>query len=75
MDKNPVSVKKGDIVKYGIRVYNEGAMDGYASEISEDVPEGLEFIWSEKLEDELNKDTTLTKSEKDAISQLKKDLA
>ena len=67
MDKNPVSVKKGDIVKYGIRVYNEGAMDGYASEISEDVPEGLEFIWSEKLEDELNKDTTLTKSEKDAI--------
>ena len=39
-------------------------MDGYASEISEDVPEGLEFIWSEKLEDELNKDTTLTKSEK-----------
>lgn len=67
MDKNPVSVKKGDIVKYEIRVYNEGAMDGYASEISEDVPEGLEFIWSEKLEDELNKDTTLTKSEKDAI--------
>ena len=67
MDKNPVSVKKGNIVKYGIRVYNEGAMDGYASEISEDVPEGLEFIWSEKLEDELNKDTTLTKSEKDAI--------
>ena len=64
LDKNPVSVKKGDIVKYGIRVYNEGAMDGYASEISEDVPEGLEFIWSEKLEDELNKDTTLTKSEK-----------
>lgn len=43
MNKNPVSVKKGDIVKYGIRVYNEGAMDGYASEISEDVPEGLEL--------------------------------
>ena len=67
MDKNPVAVKKGDIIKYAIRVYNEGATDGYASEISEDVPEGLEFVWSEKLEDELNKDTTLSQSEKDAI--------
>ena len=67
MDKNPVAVKKGDIIKYAIRVYNEGSTDGYASEISEDVPEGLEFVWSEKLEDELNKDTTLSQSEKDAI--------
>ena len=67
MDKNPVAVKKGDIIKYGIRVYNEGATDGYASEISEDVPEGLEFVWSEKLEDELDKDTTLSQTEKDAI--------
>lgn len=67
MDKNPVAVKKGDIIKYGIRVYNEGATDGYSSEISEDVPEGLEFVWSEKLEDELDKDTTLSQTEKDAI--------
>ena len=67
MDKNPVAVKIGDIIKYGIRAYNEGATDGYASEISEDVPEGLEFVWSEKLEDELDKDTTLSQTEKDAI--------
>ena len=45
MDKNPVSVAKGDIVTYRLRVYNEGTIDGYASEITEDIPEGLEFIF------------------------------
>ena len=67
LDKNPVSVKSGDIVKYTLRVYNEGDIDGYASEISEDVPEGLEFMWSEKEETELDADTTLSKEEKEAI--------
>ena len=67
MDKNPVSVKTGDIVKYTLRVYNEGDVDGYASEISEDIPEGLEFMWSEKDSTELDADTTLSKEEKDAI--------
>ena len=45
MDKNPISVAKGDIVTYRLRVYNEGTLDGYASEITEDIPEGLEFIF------------------------------
>ena len=67
MDKNPVSVKNGDIVKYTLRVYNEGEIDGYASEISEDIPEGLEFMWSENKGNELDADTTLTQAEKDAI--------
>ena len=67
LDKNPVSVKKGDIVKYTLRIYNEGDIDGYASEISEDIPEGLEFLWSEKTETELETDTTLTAEEKEAI--------
>ena len=67
LNKNPVTVKKGDIVKYTLRIYNEGQVDGYASEISEDVPEGLEFVWSEKTDDELDADTTLTKEEKEAI--------
>ena len=67
LNKNPVAVKKGDIVKYTLRIYNEGEVDGYASEISEDVPEGLEFIWSEKDSTELEADTTLTRQEKDAI--------
>ena len=66
-DKDPVSVKNGDIVKYTLRVYNEGEIDGYASEISEDIPEGLEFMWSENKGNELDADTTLTQAEKDAI--------
>lgn len=44
LEKNPVSVKSGDFVTYTLRVYNEGNYDGYAKEISEDIPEGLEFI-------------------------------
>lgn len=67
MDKDPVSVKNGDIVKYTLRVYNEGEIDGYASEISEDIPEGLEFMWSENKGEELDADTTLTQAEKEAI--------
>jgi uncharacterized repeat protein (TIGR01451 family) len=44
--KNPVVVQNGDIVTYTIRVYNEGDLDGYAKEITDDIPEGLEFIIS-----------------------------
>lgn len=67
VNKNPVSVKKGDIVKYTFRVYNEGNIDGYASKITEDIPDGLELLWSEKIDDELEADTTLSKEEKEAI--------
>ena len=67
MDKTPISVAKGDIVTYRLRVYNEGTLDGYASEITEDIPEGLEFIWSEKEGAELDADTTLTEAEKEAV--------
>ena len=67
LNKEPVSVKQGDIVTYTFRIYNEGTLDGYASEITEDIPEGLQFIWSEKEGDELKADTTLTDAEKEAI--------
>ena len=67
LNKEPVSVKKGDIVTYTFRIYNEGTIDGYVSEITEDIPEGLEFLWSEKEGDELVADTTLTEEEKAAI--------
>ena len=40
----PVGVKNGDYVTYTIRIYNEGEVDGYASEITDDLPEGLEFL-------------------------------
>ena len=67
LNKDPVGAKKGDIVTYTFRVYNEGTINGYAQEITEDVPEGLEFIWSEKTDDELQSDETLTDAEKEAI--------
>ena len=67
MNKDPLLVQNGDIVKYRLRVYNEGEIDGYASKITEDVPEGLEFLWSEKTDGELDADTTLTEEEKEAI--------
>ena len=42
--KDPVYVANGDIVTYTIRVYNEGTIDGYAEEITDDLPEGLEYL-------------------------------
>lgn len=42
--KTPVEVNVGDIVEYTIRIYNEGELDGYALEITDHLPEGLEYI-------------------------------
>lgn len=67
LNKTPVGVKKGDIVTYTFRIYNEGTIDGYAQAITEDIPEGLEFIWSEKSGQELKDDNTLTAEEKEAV--------
>ena len=44
MNKEPVSVSTGDLVTYTFRVYNEGSIDGYVEELTEDIPEGLEFL-------------------------------
>ena len=68
-DKNttPVKVKKGDIIKYRIRVYNEGDIAGYASEVTDDIPEGLEFIYSLQSDEEIEQDTTLSDLEKEAL--------
>ena len=67
LSKDPVQVKKGDIVTYTFRIYNEGMINGYAEEITEDIPEGLEFIWSELEGEDLANDTTLSEEEKEAI--------
>ncbi len=67
MNKDPITVKLGDIVTYTIRVYNEGTIDGYAQKIVEDIPEGLELIWSDKRGEELENDQDLTSEEKEAI--------
>ena len=42
--KDPVEVVNGDIVTYTIRVFNEGSQAGYAAEIEDDIPVGLEFL-------------------------------
>ena len=42
--KDPVDVATGDIVIYTLRIYNEGDIAGYAEEVKDDIPDGLEFI-------------------------------
>ena len=42
--KDPVEVANGDIVTYTLRIYNEGTQAGYAEEVKDDLPEGLEFL-------------------------------
>ncbi|MGN1327113.1 MAG: Cys-Gln thioester bond-forming surface protein, partial [Clostridia bacterium] len=42
--KTPIKVTIGDIVIYTIRVYNEGEVDGYAEEITDHLPDQLEFL-------------------------------
>ena len=44
--KTAVEVNVGDIVKYTIRVYNEGNVAGYAEEVSDFLPEGLGFLYT-----------------------------
>lgn len=50
--KTPVEVVNGDIVTYTLRIYNEGNQAGYAQEVKDDLPEGLEFL----PDSELNKE-------------------
>ena len=42
--KAPLPVNKGNKIIYTLRVYNEGDVDGYASKITDYIPEGLEFV-------------------------------
>ena len=42
--KQPVEVKRNSEIIYTIRVYNEGEIDGYAEEVTDYIPEGLEFL-------------------------------
>ncbi len=44
LDKTPVEVKVEDTVTYTIRVYNEGSTEATAKEITDTIPEGLQFI-------------------------------
>ncbi len=39
-----LKIHNGDLIKYTIRVYNEGEVDGYADEVGDDIPKGLVFV-------------------------------
>ena len=47
MDKSLVDVEEDCIVTYKITVYNEGDIDGYAEEITDYLPDGLELASTE----------------------------
>ena len=42
--KDTVLLGSQNVVEYTLRVYNEGSISGYAKEIKDDIPEGLEFL-------------------------------
>jgi len=67
VSKLPITVKTGDYVTYTFRIYNEAEIDGYASEITEDIPAGLEYIYSTLTDEQLAADTSLSAEEKAAI--------
>lgn len=46
--KDTIKVEVGDIITYTIRVYNEGGVNGYVSEITNYLPEYLEYINDEE---------------------------
>ena len=50
--KDPIMVVNGYLVTYTLRIYNEGDRAGYASIITDDIPDGLEFV----PDDGLNKE-------------------
>ena len=71
--KDPVLVSNGNIVTYTIRVFNEGEKDGYASEIKDDMPQGLKFLTDNKTNIEyrwkmLDKDGKETENLDEAVS-------
>ena len=71
--KEPILVNTTDIVIYTIRVYNEGEVNGYATEVKDDLPEGLEFLPDNATNKEyrwqlLDKDGKVTTNVKEAVS-------
>ena len=68
--KNPITVKTGDTILYTIRVYNEGYINGYAKQITDYLPAGLEYI--EDSEINKNNGWTITKNE-DGTTTVKTD--
>lgn len=61
LNKEPQRAYAGQEVIYAIEVFNEGIIDGYAEEIMQYLPEGLEFVddeFNKSFGWELNEDNT-----------------
>ena len=64
--KDPLTVHADDTIIYTLRIFNEGNIDGYASEIEDDIPDYLEYLPDEetnvnymwKMYDKDGKETT-----------------
>ena len=50
--KEPVEVITDNIVTYTIRIFNEGDLSGYAKEVADDIPDGLEFLPDNEINQE-----------------------
>jgi len=71
--KEPVEVENGNIVVYTLRIYNEGTKSGYAKEIKDDLPEGLEFLPENTINTEyrwimIDKNGVQTENVEEAVS-------
>ena len=63
--KDVINVNENDKIEFTIRIYNEGTQNGYAKELKNDIPDGLEFIVDDvtnqkfkwKMYDENNNET------------------
>lgn len=70
--KKPLDVKIGDYILYTLRIYNEGAIDGTANVIKDYLPQGLEFVQNNVVNNQYNwkmldKDGKVTNNSKDAV--------
>ena len=69
--KNPLVVKTGDRVIYTIRVYNEGDIDAIVKEVTDYLPDGLEFVEDSETNTENgwvdNGDGTITTNKLDGV--------
>ncbi len=71
--KEPIEVETTDIVTYTIRIFNEGDIAGYAKEVKDDIPSGLEFLPTNETNVEyrwkmLDKDGNETQDVEEAVS-------
>ena len=71
--KEPVEVENGNIVTYTLRIYNEGTKPGYAKQVKDDLPEGLEFLPENEINTEykwvmLDEEGNVTQNIEEAVS-------